>query len=660
MNLSLSAPKKSDYDVVILGGGWAGLTLARQLKLGNENLSILVSEAQSTFRSKVGEATVEMTGHYFMKQLGLVNYLYRNHLPKNGLRLFYDSANHDLALHELSEHGTTSIPPHPAFQLDRAILESDLVNMNQEQGIEVLMGTKATDFSLTDDDERHTVQLENELGSFQLSAKWVVDCSGRHRITRKHKKLSYQKNVPENFSAWARFKNVKDIDSLGTSQWQQKAFGRFLSTNHFTGDGYWVWFIPLSGGYTSVGIVGEKSKFPKPPTKQADFLAFLHDYKAIHQLLDGAEIVDFEAWGQLAYRADEFIFSDRWATSGFASMFLDPLFSGGGDMIALFNDQISQAILTDIATGDRAQAQTDLDNYVPVANQTVREFFQGLYAHVANVYPVIDCGELCSPLLAYNTAAYFLEIAWDYMAGHYANQEYWLRKSYLRRGYMALELILQRQILDAEKILKQQDRYYRRNSENFFESGADLYKYFVYQMGQTGKDGWRIDLRIKLWTDIFLRITQAKLDLPMLASRMIVQNSITLIDILEKPLMGEPDEEWLFTKVSEKLTEMTLQVIAESDMAIAKGISFQVNRSAFTTGKVLVCDPQQKLSDDELTAVSKKANMLWAQSQEYIAMPSMVPVFLGFARQQPDSIMTTIVDQRRKQVATESELAEAL
>jgi hypothetical protein len=563
-------------------------------------------------------------------------------------------------LHELSEHGTTSIPPHPAFQLDRAILESDLVDMNREQGIEVLMGTKVTDFSITPQDERHLVQLENEVGEFDITAKWVVDCSGRHRITRKHKKLSYQKNVPENFSAWARFKNVNDIDSLGTAEWQKKAFGRFLSTNHFTGDGYWVWFIPLSGGYTSVGIVGEKSKFDKPPTKQQDFLEFLHNYKAIHQLLEGAEIVDFEAWGQLAYRADEFMFNDRWATSGFASMFLDPLFSGGGDMIALFNDQISEAILADVSTKDRLQAQVELDKHVPVANQTVCEFFQGLYAHVANVYPVIDCAELCSPLLAYNTAAYFLEIAWDYMAGHYSNQEYWQRKSYLRRGYMSLELILQRQILDAEKTLKQQDRYFKRNHENFFESGADLYKYFVYQMGQTGKDGWRIDLRVKLWTDIFLRITQAKLDLPMLADRMVVQNSITLIDILEKPLLGSQDEDWLFKKLNAKLTEMTLQAMAESDISITDDISLQVDRESFSSGKVIVCDPQNKLSADELALLSKKANMLWSQTQEYIAMPSMVPVFLSFARQQPDSIMTTTVDQRRKQVEVEPEMAEAL
>ena len=30
---------------------------------------------------------------------------------------------------------------------------------------------------------------------------------------------------------------------------------RRLATNHFTGWGYWIWFIPLSGGETSVGLV---------------------------------------------------------------------------------------------------------------------------------------------------------------------------------------------------------------------------------------------------------------------------------------------------------------------------------------------------------------------------------------------------------------------
>ncbi|MCO1334752.1 tryptophan 7-halogenase [Microbulbifer sp. OS29] len=641
---------KSAYDVVIIGGGWAGLTLARQLKRNSPDCSIVVIEANNEYKAKVGEATVEMTGHYFIKQLGLVNYLYRNHLPKNGLRFFYDNPDHTLLLSDMSEHGTSSIPPHPAFQLDRARLESDLVDMNRDNGISVVQGVKAKNLNIVPEDEYHTVGVSEGDSSATVSARWLVDCSGRNRFSKKHKKLTQNENVPRHFSAWARFKNVRDIDSMGDENWRKRAFGRFLSTNHFSGDGYWVWFIPLSGGYTSVGIVGENSKFDKPPTKQQAFLKFLAEYSAISELLEGADLVDFEAWGQLAYRADEFIFPDRWATSGFSSMFLDPLFSGGGDMIALFNDHICQHIIQDLGENDREGAQKRLDTELPIANKVVREFYQGLYAHVANVYPVIDSAELCSPLLAYNTAAYFLEIVWDYMSDNYLNQEYWLRKSYLRRGYMALELILQRLLIETAKELKEQDRYYRRNCEGFFESGADHYKYFVYLMGTPGKDGWRIDLRVKLWVEMFLKVIQIRLDLPKLANRTVVQQAITLPDLLQKPNLNRSDSTWLFEKISSKLTEMLNDEIEIPVAAV-------VSQTSFHTDAIEIIDLSDGYSIKELEAVTRKAQSLWMQTQEYIAMPSMVPVFLAFARGQPDSIMDSVIDQRKNLSGTQLESA---
>ena len=628
----------SSYDVLIIGGGWAGLTLARQLKLNKADIKIQLLEASTEFKSKVGEATVEMTGHYFMKQLGLVNYLYNRQLPKNGLRFMFDSPEHDLNVYEMSEHGTTSIPPHPAFQIDRARFESDLMSMNRDAGIEILQGAKVTDISIGENDTLSTASFTYNEKDQSTSAKWIVDCSGRHRLSRKHTKLHRQENVPENFAAWGRFKNIQDIDAMGSEEWRKKAFGRFLSTIHFTGDGYWVWFIPLAGGYTSVGIVGENHKFESKPTKKDSFLAFLNQHKSIANLLEGSELMDFEAWGQLAYRADEFIFKDRWATSGFASMFLDPLFSGGGDMIALFNDHICDQILSDLSEPNTALANQRLQEQLPVCNQIVKEFYQGLYAHVAVVYPIIDCAELTNALAAYNTSAYFVEIAWDYMAGNYLDHDYWKRKSYLRRGYMAMELMLQRQVLATREVLLDENRYYHRNTEGFFESGADHYKYFVYQMGEHGRDGWRIDLRIKMFTEVFLRVTQAKLNLPKLASRMVVQQCFTFVDVLKNPLFGKQNLPELLEKLSNKLSDLVSE-------QLERPVMIKVNEDSFHTDEVSIIP--NELTDEERNKAEKLAKALWGQTQEFIAMPSMVPVFLNFAREQPDDIMDSIIDQRK-------------
>lgn len=625
------------FDIIIIGGGWAGLTLARQLKLGNSELNILQLEASTEFSAKIGEATVEMTGHYFVHRLGLVNYLYRNHLPKNGLRFFYDSPLHDLPLDKMSEHGTVSIPPHPAFQLDRKRLEQDLVEMNRAQGIHLLMGAKVTQFSI-DGDNAHQVTYSFEGQQHTATSRWLVDTSGRNGLIAKKQRLHHRNDVPMHASAWGRFSNVKDIDSMGSEQWRRKVNGRFLSTIHFTGPGYWIWVIPLSGGHTSIGYVCDKTVMEKPPLKQADFLEFIYSHKGLGDMLEHAELEDFEAWGQLAYRADRFISEQRWATSGFAAMFLDPLFSGGGDFIGLLNDNIADAIIADIGQPDRTMADAHLAKTVPVRNQQAFEFYQGLYAFISNAYPILDSGELCSPVLAYNTAIYFLEVAWDYMAGHYRDLDYWQKKDYIRRGYLALQKMLRHQIISAADTMKAQGRYFDRNFENFFESGADSYKYFVYLMGEKGRDGWRIELHTKLWVEIFLQVTGSKLNLPGFAKRRLVQQCMNLPQIFASPTFGEAHLPDLLARLSQTLTEELQQLTEHTVLA-------EVSRESFATGEVKVQVVSETPEQKEIESLTRQAKGIWAQEQEYIAMPSMVPVFLRFCRQLDVALMHKPVKQ---------------
>ena len=79
------------YDVLIMGGGLSGLTLAIQLKRREDNIRILVVEKAAypvpEAAHKVGESSVEIASHYFDEILGLKVEL-ENELPKLGLRFF--------------------------------------------------------------------------------------------------------------------------------------------------------------------------------------------------------------------------------------------------------------------------------------------------------------------------------------------------------------------------------------------------------------------------------------------------------------------------------------------------------------------------------------------------------------------------------------------
>ena len=124
------------FDVIILGGGLAGLTLARQLMTRHPGLRLAVVEkrifpvAETTH--KVGESTVEIGAHYFGEQLGLKKHLTDEQLPKFGLRFFFKDAFQSLA--EGTEVGGSSFFAAPSYQVDRGRLENYLAEKDIAQG----------------------------------------------------------------------------------------------------------------------------------------------------------------------------------------------------------------------------------------------------------------------------------------------------------------------------------------------------------------------------------------------------------------------------------------------------------------------------------------------------------------------------------------------
>ena len=125
-----SVPAHKSYDAVILGGGLAGLTLARQLHLEAPHIRVLVVEKRKhpvrEAAFKVGESSVEIGAHYLQVVLKLEPHLRAGQLEKLGLRYFFPQGdNRDLA--RRVELGPPMFPPVPSFQLDRGRLENHLL-----------------------------------------------------------------------------------------------------------------------------------------------------------------------------------------------------------------------------------------------------------------------------------------------------------------------------------------------------------------------------------------------------------------------------------------------------------------------------------------------------------------------------------------------------
>src|SRR5262245_54861519 len=106
------AEARHDCDVAICGGGLAGLTMARQLRLQIPGISVAVIERlmgpapEAAF--KVGESTTEAGAYYLAETLKLGDYLAKNHLYKLGFRFFLGDAAGPF--HERPEFGLSDFP----------------------------------------------------------------------------------------------------------------------------------------------------------------------------------------------------------------------------------------------------------------------------------------------------------------------------------------------------------------------------------------------------------------------------------------------------------------------------------------------------------------------------------------------------------------------
>ncbi|MGN6790129.1 MAG: NAD(P)/FAD-dependent oxidoreductase [Rhodanobacteraceae bacterium] len=376
-------------DVLIIGGGLAGLTLALQLRGRCPGLSIRVLERRRhpapAAAFKVGESTVEIGAHYFADTLGLREHLDEAQVRKFGFRFFFSDGCADLD--RCTELGISRVFPTPTWQIERGTFENFLGSEAERRGIEFVQDTTVRAIEAG---APHAVRATHGPATRVHRARWLVDASGRAGLLRRHFDLE-EANGHRIGAAWMRIDARLHLDHwYDNPAWRGRCEPqeRWRSTNHLCGPGYWVWLIPLASGAHSVGIVADTAMHPVETFNSFErALAWMQVHQPALARQLGARrdaLLDFGFLRNVSYGCRRIFGAERWALTGEAAMFLDPFYSPGSDFIAIGNTYITELAARDFEGRADARVMRHFQQLFFSFYRNTLTLYRGHYAQFGN------------------------------------------------------------------------------------------------------------------------------------------------------------------------------------------------------------------------------------------------------------------------------------
>ena len=360
-----------DYDLIVIGGGPAGSTVATLVAEQGHRVLLLEREPEPTF--KIGESLIPAT-YWTFKRLGMLEKLRASHFPQKYSVQFY------------SRSGKASTPfyffqtnPHESavtWQVLRSEFDEMLLDNAKEKGVEIRRGIGVRKVLFDGDTATGVVTQHTDGTRETLNATVIVDSTGQRSLIGRQLNLN---TIEPNLKMASLFTHYegghrdKGIDEGATL------------ILHTEAKDSWFWSIPLPYNRTSIGVVGELD-YLLQNRRDADgklnaekiFTEELAKCAPLQQRLEVAkQLFPIQTTKDFSYRASR-IAGNNWVLVGDAFGFLDPVYSTGLFLALKSGEMAADVIIEAFDKNDFSEAQ--LGSFGPAFVKGMEAFRKLVYA----------------------------------------------------------------------------------------------------------------------------------------------------------------------------------------------------------------------------------------------------------------------------------------
>lgn len=381
--------KKENVDVLVIGAGPSGAVAASYLH--NEGLSVKVVEKNKFPRFVIGESLIPRCMDHF-EAVGLMDCLKEKGFEvKTGARFMQGAKICEFDFSKKHTKGWDW-----TWQVPRADFDKTLTDELTKRGVDIDFEKEVTDVHFLDGISTTTI-LDNKGNTSQIEAKYIIDSSGFGRVLPRLLGLDKPSEIPKHSSIFTHVKDVRRPEG-----WE----GHRITFDIVSLE-TWLWVIPFSNGYTSIGYVGPTEYLESFEGSNTDKLREMMKLSNhYNNRFDGLPYEFEPRMIKNIAKSVTKLYGDGYVLTGNSAEFLDPVFSSGVTF-ATESAHLAAKLIAKELKGETIDWETDYSTYmldgVNVFSTYVKEWYTGNLQKIFftdSENPVIK-SQICAVLAGY-------------------------------------------------------------------------------------------------------------------------------------------------------------------------------------------------------------------------------------------------------------------